>query len=63
MKPKKRISTLWFTLPILGILIPPIGLVLLAGFGLFVLLVIANFFEMLFKGGVKPDTELPSGPP
>ncbi len=63
MKPKKRISTLWFTLPILGFLIPPIGLVLLIGFVLFVLLFIANFFEMLFNGELKPDADTPSNHP
>ena len=64
MAKKKRISTLWFTVPLLGVLYPPFGVVVLIGFTLFVLLVIANIIEMLCRGELKePNPDSPSTEP
>lgn len=49
MKPKKRISTLWFTLPILGFLIPPIGMIVRCVYMFLAIVFIVTFFELLLQ--------------
>ena len=49
MAKKKRISTLWFTLPVLGFLYPPLGLVLLVFVAVFALFCFANMIEILVQ--------------
>lgn len=64
MVKKERISTLWFTLPILGLIFPAFGIVILCVYGFLAIAFIVELVKLLVRGDfMKPETEPPSGRP